>query len=540
MSTETPHPSAPFPETSSAGAPGIGSRALAVVVLAGLFLGFSLARSPIPGVNESHYLSKARHFWQPEWCRGDLFLESANPHAVFYSVFGWMTTRMTMDQVALTIRCFQSLLLAIGWMALAVRSLGDQRRAIFAAVVFLLLHATGSWSGEWLVGGAESKVWSYGFLMLGMAWAVDGRWPLAGLMGGLAISFHPVVGCWGVVIAGLAWAMHRMIRPSSLAEGATVPGLVSQRFGPLVLACSLALVAALPGLIPAIQSLKAPSPEVASEADFLQVAERLPHHLDPLTFPVRAWRDYALLLLVWGLVRSRIRNRGPGLIWMELAMWAALLVALGGVLAAWGPRPIKQMPLWELRVKLMKLYPFRLVDMLIPITVAMAVSAAVWDRVELLHSARQRTGLMAIGTMLFLLLAFRVPGMDRSLGQQPEAYQRDWLAACTWIREQTPLDANLYATNDNWSLRWYTERPEYFHFKDCPQDAASIVEWHRRYWVIYQWKVQAFLDGRVSAEELSELRKNTGITHLICGRFGPLEIAPVFTSANVKVYELPK
>ena len=62
----------------------------------------------------------------------------------------------------------------------------------------------------------------------------------------------------------------------------------------------------------------------------------------------------------------------------------------------------------------------------------------------------------------------------------------------------------LYATNDNWSLRWYAERPEYFHFKDCPQDAASIVEWNRRSWVIYQWKLRVFSDGLVSLEELSQ------------------------------------
>ncbi len=181
-----------------------------VVALAGLFLGFSLIRSPIPGVNESHYLCKARHFWQPEWCRGDLFLESANPHAVFYAVFGWLTTRLSLEQTALLIRAGQSLLLAAGWLAVTVRCLGDQRRAITAAVLFLLLHATGTWSGEWIIGGAESKVWAYGFLMLGMAAAIDGRWPVAGLLSGLAVSFHPVVGCWGVLIAGIGWVLNRL------------------------------------------------------------------------------------------------------------------------------------------------------------------------------------------------------------------------------------------------------------------------------------------------------------------------------------------
>ena len=531
------HPATPTPR------PGALARVACVLGLAGLFLGFSLIRSPIPGVNESHYLCKARHFWQPDWCRGDLFLESANPHAVFYAVFGWLTTRLSFEQTALLIRAGQSLLLAAGWLAVSVRCLGDQRRAIVSAVLFLLLHATGTWSGEWIIGGAESKVWAYGFLMLGMASAIDGRWPLAGMLSGLAVSFHPVVGCWGVVIAGTGWVLNRVIvgRLGSPPTLTTAPeGEQRSPLPTILLSGAIAFAAALPGLIPAVRSLEAPSPEVASQADFLQVSERLPHHLDPLTFSVRAWRDYALLLLIWGLARSRIRDRQAALQWMELAMGASLLIAVAGIAAAWGPRPIKEMPLWVWRVKIMKLYPFRLTDMLIPMTLAMTLAAIIGEWLAAFRSLRTRTCVVATVALLILLVAFRVPSLDRTLSQQPAAVQRDWLAACRWIRERTPADANLYAANDNWSLRWYAERPEYFHFKDCPQDAVSILEWHRRNWQIYNWKLAAFADGRVSRKELRELRDTTGITHLVSGRFGPLELTPVFDSPNVKVFELPK
>ena len=511
---------------------------LAAALLAGLFLSFSLVRSPIPGVNESHYLCKARHYWQPEWCRGDLFLESANPHAVFYQAFGGLTTRMSLAQAALWIRGGQSLLLAIGWLALSVRCLGDTRRALTAAALFLLLQATGTWSGEWLVGGAESKVWAYGFLMLAAAWGLDRAWMRCAFAGGLAVSMHPVVGCWGAVIAAIGWSLSVLFRSAKKhpldERTATYPSIP-------VLAAALAIFAltSLPGLIPAVQSLAAPSPQIASEADFLQVSVRLSHHLDPLTFPVRAWRDYGLLLLVLGLVRSRLIVRTPAQARLEYWMLAALLIAAGGVLAAWGPRPLKELPLWELRVKALKLYPFRLADMLVPLTVSCTVAAGLWQLVEERLTAWRRSAAIAVLMVVALLIAFRVPTLDKTLAQQPAAVQADWQAACQWIRDTTPKDSVLYATNDNWSLRWSAERPEYFSFKDCPQDAASIVEWNRRSWVIYQWKLRAFADGRVSAEELAQLRQETGITHLVCGRFGPLESKPVFGSTNIWVYELP-
>lgn len=513
--------------------------ALRVVALALVFLVYSLARSPIPGINESHYLCKARHFWQPDWCRGDLFLESANPHAVFYAVFGWLTTRLSLDQAALFIRMGQSLLLSLGWISLGARCTGSWARTLGSAILFLLLQATGTLSGEWMVGGAESKVWSYGFLMLAASGLLEGRLGLSGLMAGLAVSFHPVVGCWGVACAAFAvivqrygpWYQHDCL-PSKPVDASTVT------WASLVTGIILFMLAALPGLIPAVQSLQAPSAEIASEADFLQVAERLPHHLDPLTFSIRAWRDYALLLIIWGLVRSRYRPT-RALLAVELAMGAALLIAIAGLVAAWGPRPIKAMSWWQVRVKILKLYPFRLCDMLIPITLVWTVIGPLIPRSAEIPSTKFRRGVLSACGLGLLAVALFVSGQDRNFQDQPPNVKADWLSACHWIRENTPQSASLYATNDNWSLRWYAERPEYFHFKDCPQDAANILEWHRRYWVIYQWKIDAFQDGRVSIDELKSLRRKTGITHLVCGRFGPLEIPPAFNSPNVKVYQLP-
>ncbi|MDP7379069.1 MAG: hypothetical protein QF516_13290, partial [Pirellulaceae bacterium] len=41
-----------------------------------------------PDVNEAHYLGKAKHFWMPDWCAGDLFLHSSNAHWLFYVTVG--------------------------------------------------------------------------------------------------------------------------------------------------------------------------------------------------------------------------------------------------------------------------------------------------------------------------------------------------------------------------------------------------------------------------------------------------------------------
>ena len=61
---------------------------------------FAIAGDPPPGVNEPHYLCRLKHFWDPAWCAGDLFLESADAHFVFVWAFGWVTKWLTLTQTA--------------------------------------------------------------------------------------------------------------------------------------------------------------------------------------------------------------------------------------------------------------------------------------------------------------------------------------------------------------------------------------------------------------------------------------------------------
>ena len=52
---------------------------------------FVAGGAPAPHVNETYYLTKAKHYWDPAWCAGDLFLESGDAHQAFYWSIGWLT-----------------------------------------------------------------------------------------------------------------------------------------------------------------------------------------------------------------------------------------------------------------------------------------------------------------------------------------------------------------------------------------------------------------------------------------------------------------
>jgi hypothetical protein len=60
---------------------------------------FTLAGDPPPHVNESHYLCRAKHFWDPAWSAGDMFLESSDTQIVFIWALGWITKWASLPQL---------------------------------------------------------------------------------------------------------------------------------------------------------------------------------------------------------------------------------------------------------------------------------------------------------------------------------------------------------------------------------------------------------------------------------------------------------
>ena len=94
-------------------------RTLAEIAL--IFAVFCIeAAWPVPDVNEPYYLGKAIHFWNPDWVRGDFFLESADTHKVFYFTFGWLSLWLGPAALAWTGRSLTWLLLAWAWRRLSM------------------------------------------------------------------------------------------------------------------------------------------------------------------------------------------------------------------------------------------------------------------------------------------------------------------------------------------------------------------------------------------------------------------------------------
>ena len=557
-----------------------------LLAVAAVFLSFtvdSFARYPVPGPNESHYLCKAKHYWNPEWCRGDLFLSSSNAHLVFYQTFGLLTRWFSLETTAIVGRLAGLLILAAGWTALVAVLVPGRWPALWAAWIFLALSAVGNLSGEWLVGGIEAKVVAYGLLFAAMATAIGGpasrdhrQILLAGVLAGLAISFHPVVGIWGLAAAVFASLMRALFAAScsspkeqgtdGVAEG-TKAGVSWSWY---VAAVSALVILAAPGVIAGLRAAAGSS----VVADYIQVYYRLAHHLDPVHFPEWvwigdwvnrlasivhlppvhfagwAWVAYGALACLWLFGRPWMSRREPEK-WFFWFVIGSGLVALAGFLVGWRfgpPEHVRNYLLpwrwlgYPLRWKLLKLYPFRLFDVMLPIAVAVTLAglARRWcERACQPPNARHRR------TVPLIWVLCGAPALVACLSVAPDARPQmsaaelaDWLDVCRWIERNTPPNALILTpTQESWAFKWYAQRAEFVSYKDCPQDGPGIIEWNKRLLFLADWS-ERHLEKGYTAAELAPFRE-LGITYIVALRLGPFDFKPVYRNATFRVYRIP-
>lgn len=511
---------------------------LNVVAIALFWAAYLSIQVPVPGVNEPHYLCKAKHFWDAGYCPGDFFLDSSNTHYVFYLTFGMLTKWMSLATVAILGRVIGVILLATGWTAVTSR-LSKIRWAPFgSAAMFLGLTSWQNFSGEWIIGGLESKVIAYGCLFFSWSLMFDRRWKTSSILMGTAISFHPVVAGWGLVSTLIAFAALKW-------QGRLGAQILSLK--DFLSSAGLTLVCGLPGLVPAIATILTPV-ENAAKADHLQVFRRLGHHLNPVQFPTRAYVVYGLLLVVWGvaaILRHRFSQhekqpddsiRFPRMLW-QMIVAGSLLVAIAGLGIGWANHALDHPTINPLLVKLMKFYPFRLADTLLPMATCIALFQLCRKRdAVVLWRAVLVGGLSVAGFATALMLVMPSRNVDGYSVRKTES----WIDICHWIDDHLAEDALVLAPRSSVTFRWYASRAAYVTFKDCPQDAAGILEWNRRLNLYLGWASRCYENDQMYDDrELAELVKLTGATHLLVSRMGPFEREPIHRNKYYRVYELP-
>lgn len=437
--------------------------------VAAVFSVFALyAAWPVPDSNEAHYLGKMIHFWNPAWGDNDFFLNSDDPHFVFFVGFGWLSRWLTPVALAWVGRLATWWLLAWAWRRLNWAVLDRRWWSVATAAIFLLLMDHFAMAGEWVVGGLEAKGFAYVLVFLGLEALVRGAWNRVWLCFGGAGTLHVLVGGWAAVAAGLAWIfLGKKNRPT----------LRSMWWG---LAGGLAL--AILNLIASLRLTWGVDPRLVEAAHQIHVFVRLAHHLYPAGFAVL---PFAVMLFVWLAVRWQTPSTHP--VWRLHAMVAgSILITMAGFAIAYATARDP-----SLSASLLRFYWFRLSDVMVPLGVAVGAPVVI----EQLGA--QRAAFRRVATIAVVLLAAwqigpnaweQIAGRSVRNLQEPErSHFAAWRDACRWIAAsgRIPPDARFLTPRLCRTFKWYTGRAEVINWKDIPQDPASIVEWWRRMQIVH-------------------------------------------------------
>ncbi len=412
-----------------------------LVVMAAAFIRVG---ESVPWRNEFFYLIRLIETYRPDFVANDWTLQGGAPeHFLFNHLFGALALALPPEPLAWTGRalCWG---LNLGLLLAIARQL---RLSALGAVVVLVIWMGWGQSlvaGSWMIGTFEAKCISYAALNAAILLLLRNAPRASGLLLGLSFSFHPSVGMFGILA----------MLPAYLVSGWSRKRLAT------VLA--LTLVGTLPGIFAVAPVVF--SEHAATADDWRLMTEvKMPHHLDPFTWPKR----FLLLLPLLTLFSAAHawRSDDPG--WKRLSYFCA---ATGIVFAVGvGLR-------FANAYELLSYFPFRLYPLYAPLLFGFGVADALSKGVRDLPRWAVVVGVLALVTLPDPIAPYIQHAPERLRRTESTSH----LTKCyEWLRENTPDDATGIAPPGKDREVWYRARRGLVVCSEF-QTYDRLTEWRRR------------------------------------------------------------
>jgi len=487
---------------------------LNLFVLLGAVLLLAPALGPVPSSNENVYLIYLAKLWDPTLLARDwTFAGPFYGHLVFSYLFGALTLLFSLETVAWIGRLLSWSLILAGMLRLG-KHFAIPLWMSSLAIFLWLLYQQSPVGGEWVLGTFEAKSIAYIFLFFSISEFMRERDILGAALLGLTFIFHPVVGMWASLGAGLSFLVLRY------------------RFTRLLRIGICAAIAAAPGLIVALPTVSGDWSLSQEQAKYVALVAA-PFHLDPLSFPKR---DVLLLLILasfnWLYFKSA---SDKGLRFFNYFILFLGLFSLLGVIA----RLTGQ-------YRFLFYFPFRLFPVFVPLAFFFCLMAACRQRALLRIDARW---LLILGIAGLLSL----PSAAAQLIDQAKRHYEFWATfydwdplqrSFIWVSENTPKDAivimppwrkeSFYLSKRATIAHWATPRMDRFREWQERIDAlvgrftldndGVAVNWQKHY-------------NELSEGEITKMVAKYGGEYLISE--GNYTYPVLFDSGTYKVYSLP-
>jgi hypothetical protein len=513
-------------------------------------------------VNETNILPFARQQANPDWLPQDWYLNQPPGYRVpFIAIFGRMADAWGFLPTSIIGRLLGYTGLSAGLVFLSRRIGLSVPLLLLAMILFLYVNtgtsgasgAQGTVSREWLFGGIEPKIPAYTCILFAIGLLLAGRIMLAGLLLGVATSFHTLVGGWAFLSA-MAWLL--LWRRDLLRNwGKTGKMLV------------LYAVGAVFSIQPVLQQLTTQTPEGRFSESFVYVFIRTPHHLNPLSWDGGWWlKPLTLLAIALGsayLLRSIAKQRRQlqtPVHQARMGLAAFLLCSLipfaAGLLAA---------P-FDAEGKFLQYYPFRFGDIMLPLNACLLGCCALEQAFGTGPAGQvtQRLRRMSLWIVAAVCAAQAVVFGQQAIALQefPSRAQRidsDGKELCEWIQQNTRRE-DIFVTPpvelDN--FHWLAERATIAKFKLVPPSSVGIPEWIDRLtrlsgrvdpWVGIRrdtdnsLRIQRRMTRgyrNLSTEQAIALMQTYNATYFLSKGLPKLDLPVMYQNENYTLYAAPK
>lgn len=437
--------------------------------------------------NEAQTLANVYNFANPEWLANDWFLSLDTVYRIPFNIFLFPLAKLlSLSALAITSR-----ILLISLMALALTNFFEAVKltpgsiALFTLIAFRM---KGMLAGEDMLWHVEAKILSYILVIGGITSFLNGKYRKMWLFFGGATAFHPLVGGYSVISLLFTWFFLEKKDKKSLFTSSPFFAITGW-----------------PGIGIVLYNLISSRAASGGISDLIYVA-RHPHHMIPTNFIRHVhkgfpeWMDYTIII--------------GNLIFCIVVITAAFFIIKKGNLRKLlyftaGTGVIFAIGLLFYITKqyhLLKYYPFRFGDIIIPFT-AYIMFLKVVDKYFFIKKPfigiSIAAAVLVVSGILFTIETSNIVKSNIPLSMTYES-QAD-IELYRWIKQNTPADAVFIVDPfiDNFNIT--TERAQFVTFKHIPQNERDVVEWYEKLTLLNRGF--GFYDGGISFD-LSEFKAN--------------------------------
>jgi hypothetical protein len=436
-----------------------------------LFAGLFVASGNLSD-NELDKLVVAKVWAEPGFIKGDWFFGKTNLIELpFYILFYPLNKIFSLLYVSIIGRLLGYLLLSFGLSRLARRFGFGAISMVFCIGVFLFLGQS-LWVGEWLLGGVENKVFSYGLVLIALDLAASKKYKTSSFLLGLSATMHILVGLWATIFIWVGFLCAKIMPRKKVVFSSAFVWVMSGFYVFYLI----------------FDFLREVSVKSIFNPDWIYVVFRNPHHLLAKSFmkPDLLMLLVPVLLLGFFRLADSLKNRDDILFIRKVVLVSLGVFILGLILS-----------FFEFSYSFLKLFPMRVGSVFFILFGCMFLYRLVLDELQKVVEDKPcsrffQKKLMVVSYFFVFILYFFVSinfikgvllirGYPEGVGAVlPSVEKIEYFKACDWVGLNTGLDELIIAPPGMAETYLWAKRPLVANFKYVPKSKGRLVEWYQR------------------------------------------------------------